>query len=120
MNLTPIFKLLSDETRLRVILLLSKEELCVCEICGVLDEPQPKISKVLSKLRDMDLVSSDRKDKFIFYTIKDTNGLLNNTLMYVLENLSDYPQLVLDQERLVNKEDYLDQCSLGLLKDIYE
>ncbi len=120
MNLTPIFKLLSDETRLRVILLLSKEELCVCEICGVLDEPQPKISKVLSKLRDLDLVSDIRREKFVFYKVKDTNGILNNTLMYILENLEDYPKLVSDQKRLINKTDYLDQCSLNLLKNIYE
>ena len=85
-----------------------------------LDEPQPKISKVLSKLRDLDLVAADRKDKFVFYKVKDANGLLNNTLMYILDNLNDYPKLVLDQKRLANKTDYLDQCSLNLLKDIYE
>jgi len=118
MNLTPIFKLLSDETRLRVILLLSKEELCVCEICGVLDEPQPKISKVLSKLRDLDLVSGHRKDKFVFYKLEATNGLLNSTLTYIHENIRDYPELVLDQDRLADKTDYLDRCSLNLLKHL--
>ncbi|QRN85722.1 metalloregulator ArsR/SmtB family transcription factor [Clostridia bacterium] len=118
MELTPIFKLLSDETRLRVILLLSKEELCVCEICGVLDESQPKISKVLSKLRDLDLVSDKRIEKFVFYKVKDTNGLLNNTLMYILENLDSYPILVSDQQRLAHKTEYLNRCSLDLLEEI--
>jgi ArsR family transcriptional regulator len=118
MNLTPVFKLLSDETRLRVILLLSIEELCVCEICGILDEPQPKISKILSKLRDLDLVFDKRKEKYVFYTIKDTNTLLNHTLRYILENMNDYPQLVIDQQRLSTKADYIDQCALETIKEI--
>ncbi len=35
------FKLLSDETRLRIILLLQQEELCVCQLTGILDISQP-------------------------------------------------------------------------------
>ncbi len=38
------FKLLSDETRFRVIMLLLEKELAVCELVGILDLPQPKIS----------------------------------------------------------------------------
>lgn len=101
MKLTPIFKLLSDETRLRVILLISCEELCVCELCGILNEPQPKISKkILSKLRDLDLVSDQRKDKFVFYSIKDNNKLLNHTTQFILNNIDDYPNILEDQSRL--------------------
>lgn len=117
MTLTPVFKLLSDETRLRVILLLSQEELCVCELCGILDEAQPKISKILSKLRDLDMVRDQRKEKFVFYAIKDTNGLLNNTVQYIQENLETYPQLLMDQQRLSTKDVYITQCDLDALRE---
>ncbi|NPE72908.1 ArsR family transcriptional regulator, partial [Dickeya dadantii] len=46
-TLTPLelFKALSDETRLSIVLLLREVgELCVCDLCEGLQEPQPKIS----------------------------------------------------------------------------
>ncbi|MGE4272217.1 MAG: ArsR/SmtB family transcription factor [Desulfitobacterium sp.] len=108
--LTNIFKILSDETRLRIIILLYQEELCVCELSGVLDLPQPKISRSLSKLRDTNLVSDERKEKFVFYSLKMENQLLNIILRSILENLQSYPQLITDQNRLEDKELYLNAC----------
>ncbi|WP_298200160.1 metalloregulator ArsR/SmtB family transcription factor [Desulfosporosinus sp.] len=109
-----IFKLLSDETRLRIILLLSQQELCVCELSGILDVSQPKVSKNLSKLRDMNLVVGRRNEKFVFYTMKSDNVILTSTVKNILANLGDCPQLTLDKNRLVHKENYLNQCSILL------
>lgn len=120
MNITPIFKLLSDETRFRVIYLLSKEELCVCELCGILDEAQPKISKILSKLRDLDLVSDIRRERFIFYSLKGTHGLLDNTMTYIDDHINEYPQLRIDSERLLTKFDFIDKCALESLREVSE
>ncbi len=55
-QLINIYKLLSDEIRLRMMLLLYQENLCVCQLAGIIDVPQPRISKHLSKLRDLNLV----------------------------------------------------------------
>jgi ArsR family transcriptional regulator len=44
------FKVLSDETRLRILILLDRRELCVCEICQILDLSQPKVSRHLAKI----------------------------------------------------------------------
>lgn len=118
MNLTPIYKLLSDETRLRVILLLSKDQLCVCELCGILDEPQPKISKILSKLRDLNLVTDVRKEKFVFYAIKKNQALLNDNIDFITKHLDDYPKLKEDHLRLAVKEKHIDACSLQALRDL--
>ena len=120
MTITPIFKLLSDETRLRVILLLSKDELCVCELCGILEEPQPKISKILSKLRDLDLVADVRREKFVFYSIKHTQPLLNHNITYIKDHLDQYPKLKEDDLRLADKENHIDACSLKALRDLAE
>lgn len=57
-TLTPLqlFKNLSDETRLNIILLLRESgELCVCELCDTLNESQPKISRHLAMLRESGL-----------------------------------------------------------------
>ncbi|MDF2556256.1 MAG: hypothetical protein K0R71_84 [Bacillales bacterium] len=109
-ELINIFKLLSDETRLRIIVLLYQQDLCVCELSGILDVPQPKISKNLSKLRDMNLVQDERKEKFVFYTLKKENDVLIQIITDITKELFAYPQLVIDQNRLSDKEKYLNQC----------
>lgn len=112
-HLVNIFKLLSDETRLRIIILLSQQELCVCELSGILEVPQPKISKNLSKLRDLDLVFGRRKEKFIFYTLTSNNLILTNTVKNIIDSMDDYPQLILDMNRVIDKEKYLKQNSVN-------
>lgn len=109
-QLTNIFKTLSDETRLRIIVLLYQEDLCVCELSGILEVSQPKISKNLSKLRDMNLVSDDRKEKFVFYSLKKENTILSEIIKNIVEEISLYPQLLLDQKRLGDKEEYINIC----------
>ncbi|TGE37556.1 ArsR family transcriptional regulator [Desulfosporosinus fructosivorans] len=112
-NLVNIFKLLSDETRLRIIILLSQQELCVCQLSGILDVPQPTVSKNLSKLRDMNLVFGRRNEKFVFYTLTSENLILTNTVKNILDSLVDYPQLISDKNRAVDKEKYLNQCCVN-------
>ena len=111
-QLLTIFKLLSDETRLRIVILLSQQELCVCELSGILDLSQPKVSKNLSKLRDMNVVFARREEKYVFYALTCDNVILTNTVKTILDNLDDYPQLILDKNRIVDKEKYLSQCSI--------
>ena len=106
-----IFKVLSDQTRLRILVLLYQEELCVCEFTGVLDIPQPKISKGLSKLRDLNLVFDERREKFVFYSIDRDNDVLMSILTDIVKSMDDYPQLKKDQERLADKQKYLDNCN---------
>lgn len=109
-QLINIFKILSDETRLRIIILLVQKELCVCELSYILEVSQPNISKNLSKLKDLNLVTSERKEKFIFYQLKNENKILTRIVKDILDNLDDYPQLVLDQSKNIDNQKLLDQC----------
>lgn len=109
-KLTDIFKILSEETRLRIIVLLAQNELCVCELSYILDVSQPNISKNLSKLKDLDLVTSERKEKFIFYKLKIENKIMSDIVKEILDNLENYPQLVIDQSRNIDNQKLLDQC----------
>jgi len=103
-QLTSIFKILSDENRLRMIVLLYQEELCVCELSGILEIPQPRISQNLSKLRDLNLVNDERKDKFVFYSLRRDNKILTDVLENIMEDFESYPQLIVDKDRLKDKE----------------
>ena len=64
------FHLLSDETRLRCLMLMQQEgELCVCELVHALDVIQPKISRHLAALRDAGIVIDRRQGQWIYYQI---------------------------------------------------
>ncbi len=81
-----LLKLLSDQTRLRSLMLLMQEgELCVCELTHALDLIQPKISRHLAALRDMQVVIDKRAGQWIYYRINPklpawANELLQATL----------------------------------------
>jgi ArsR family transcriptional regulator len=65
-----LFQLLSDETRLRSILLMKQEgELCVCELVHALGLIQPKISRHLATLRDAGVVLDRRQGQWIYYKL---------------------------------------------------
>lgn len=111
-DLTTIFKVLSDETRLRMLMLLSTDALCVCEMCGILELSQPKISKNLAKLRDLGIVADERKEKFVFYRLKSDYPMLTKLLEEIGNTIERYPKLSEDRIRLGEKEKYLNQCTI--------
>ena len=65
-----LFKLLSDETRTTIILLLREAgELCVCDLCSVTQQSQPKISRHIALLRESELILDRREGKWIHYRL---------------------------------------------------
>ena len=54
-----VFKILSDATRLTIVMLLREQgELCVCDICALTAESQPKISRHMAMLRTLNRPNS--------------------------------------------------------------
>lgn len=111
-ELTNLYKVLTDETRLRIIFLLYMEELCVCEITGILEVPQPAVSRNLAKLRDMGLVTDLRKERFIYYQLKKEKNVLLDTLHTLQREIENYPQLQEDFIRLKDKAQFTLQCKI--------
>ncbi|MCY1442865.1 HTH-type transcriptional repressor AseR [compost metagenome] len=71
-QLTPtiVFKCLADDTRVRLMLLITREEeLCVCELTCALDESQPKISRHLAQLRTSGLLADRRQGQWVYYRL---------------------------------------------------
>jgi ArsR family transcriptional regulator len=65
-----LFESLADESRRRILaLLLTRGELCVCDLFGVLDLPQPKVSRHLSVLRESKLLVSRKQGTWVHYRL---------------------------------------------------
>ncbi len=72
-DLTQIFKLLSDETRLRILMYLIREgELHVTALCERLGQSQPAVSHHLALLRVAGLIEARRDGKHNFYSVRQT------------------------------------------------
>ena len=70
-KLAQIFKALSDETRLRILALLTHGELCVCDLMAVLQLPQSTVSRHLAYLRNTSLIADRREGIWMFYRLED-------------------------------------------------
>lgn len=71
--MTPIIlmKALADDTRLNIVSLLTAGTSCVCDLTDTLQISQPKMSRHLALLREVGLVSSERRGQWMFYSLAD-------------------------------------------------
>ena len=69
MRLISIYKCLCDETRLRILNLLSVSPLCVCHLQEVLSKPQVKISQHLAYLKQRGMVTAQRHQQWMIYSL---------------------------------------------------
>ena len=76
-----LFKTLGDENRLRIINLLRKEELCVCEIEAILGTTQSNVSRHLTRLKNEEMVIFEKKSQWIYYQI-DPEFIEDNKMLY--------------------------------------
>ncbi|RKH08934.1 ArsR family transcriptional regulator [Corallococcus praedator] len=67
--LSRALKALGDETRLRIVALLSHSELCVCHLESVLSLPQSNTSRHLSVLKAAGLVEARREGSWVYYRL---------------------------------------------------
>lgn len=72
--LRQVFKTLTDPTRMRLLLLLEREELAVQELMQVLDMAQSTVSRHLGILREGGLLEDRREGTWVYYRLKPVNG----------------------------------------------
>jgi len=70
-EMTKIFKALSDEDRLRILLMLEVKPLCVCEITEMLKLATSTVSKHLSTLREAGFIIDTKDGKWVNYRLSD-------------------------------------------------
>lgn len=111
MNMKPsdLFGAFASPMRLRILNLLQAEkEICVCDLCEVLDELQAKVSRHLSILRDADLVHVRTDGKWKFYALAQPASSLHRTLLLcVSSRLEEFDDFAADRERLAGIESRL-------------
>ena len=70
-DVAELFKIFGDSTRIRILSALSQAELCVCDICTVLNMTKSAVSHQLRILRQAKLVKNRRNGKEIYYSLDD-------------------------------------------------
>lgn len=72
-NLAELFKVFGDTTRIRILYVLLKSEVCVCDLAVALDMTQSAVSHQLKILKQGKLVKNRREGKSIFYSLADNH-----------------------------------------------
>jgi ArsR family transcriptional regulator len=90
-GLSELFKAMADESRIKILHLLSRRELCVCDLAFILETNLPAISHHLRFLKMLNLVKSRREGKLVFYSLADDHvlDLLQTARNHYMEKLQD-------------------------------
>lgn len=85
--MSDLFKMFADPTRLKILSLLFKEELCVCDIAELLEMTHSAVSHQLSVLRQNRIIRFRRNGKNVFYSLNDEHIQLiyNAGLEHIIE-----------------------------------
>ena len=96
-----VFKALSDETRLRMLKLLSEGELCVCEIMQAMEISQTRASRNLGILKAAGLVEDRRDGQWVHYSLsKEAITDYAPLLELLINSLNDDKTILKDKENL--------------------
>lgn len=82
-----LFKALADDSRVKIVYALSREELCVCDVACILGVNVATASHHLRLLRNMGLARQRKEGKFVYYSLGDKNlGVLIDDALKYLED----------------------------------
>lgn len=70
-DLSDMFKIFGDQTRMKILMALESGELCVCDIAAVMNMSQSAISHQLRVLKQSNIVKTRREGKVVYYSISD-------------------------------------------------
>jgi len=82
-----IFKVLGDTTRVKILQIISKRELCVCDITAVTQMSQSCISHQLQLLRSARLVKYRKEGKMVWYSLDDEH--ISTLIKQTIEHIKD-------------------------------
>lgn len=86
-DLTELFRIFGDSTRIRILYVLFESEMCVCDIAALLGLTQSAISHQLRALKGARLVKARREGKTVFYSLADDHvkTMIDQGLEHVME-----------------------------------
>ena len=88
-DLSELFRVFGDSTRIKILYVLFESELCVCDIADLLGLTQSAISHQLRSLKQSRLVKARREGKTVFYSLADghVRTILDQGMEHVAELL---------------------------------
>jgi ArsR family transcriptional regulator len=97
-----ITKALAEENRVRILLALQVEELCVCQIIELLELAPSTVSKHVSVLRQARLVDSRKDGRWMYYRLADANAprVVREAIAWVKKSLSSNKHIRQDAIKL--------------------
>ncbi|MFO7895750.1 MAG: metalloregulator ArsR/SmtB family transcription factor [Candidatus Cloacimonadales bacterium] len=107
-----IFKALADLNRLRILNILARRELCVCEIEVILNLSQTNVSRHLAKLREAELIEAYKDAQWVHY--KPSRALLQNQSLnaFLQTGFAAEEPFVTDAQRLQNYQNNNLTCTI--------
>lgn len=86
-DLAAFFKVLGEQTRMKILCVLFQGELCVCDLAEVVGMTQSAVSHQLRILKQMKLVKNRREGKIVYYSLADSHiqRIIDQGMEHILE-----------------------------------
>lgn len=118
MDIVEVLKALADETRIRILNVLHKETLCVCDLEEILELSQSNASRHLTKLKSAKLITSEKQAQWVYYRVDEKilekYSFVNELLV---KELARSPQCKKDLARLKRYRDLGGSCERSIKID---
>ena len=111
-EVTTALKALSEEIRIRLLLVLMKEEACVCELMATFNMAQSKLSHHLIALRDAGFIKDEKRGKWNYYRIdmKSLDPIKRNLLSSLATWANDESIVEKDRQTLEKVKNKMQIC----------
>jgi DNA-binding transcriptional ArsR family regulator len=98
-----ITRALSDENRVRALMALGDEEVCVCQLIELLQLAPSTVSKHMSILKQAKLIAGSKKGRWMYYRLpgKAASRIVRQALSWVQQAVSEAPRIRMDAGRMI-------------------
>ena len=95
-----VLKAAADKNRLRILKMLERKRMCVCELAAVLGIAQPSVSRHLKKLHDSGLIDVEQEGYWrVYFTVPFPEGCARDMLFMLRHWLNDDPRIKDDLQK---------------------
>lgn len=120
-QLTQMYKALSEDMRLRIVMLLARGEICVCDLMAIFGESQSKVSRHLAYLKHSGLVKSRRLGTWMHYSLKEPlDGTIDAQVTFMKQYFSQLPIFRDDEQKMqdIKKQKLCEEDAAKAVKNV--
>jgi ArsR family transcriptional regulator len=116
-----MYKALSEDMRLRIVMLLARGEICVCDLMAIFGESQSKVSRHLAYLKHSGLVKSRRLGTWMHYSLKEPlDGTIDAQVTFMKQYFSQLPIFRDDEQKMqdIKKQKLCEEDAAKAVKNV--